>query len=294
MATGEHGHFTCEFCGKPYPWKPQLAGKKVRCECGEVMVAPDQPNAAPRQSADDLGEYNLADEPQPASPKQPTPSRSASTPLSPILAPQPDAKASEQTAARADFANRIGGSPWREIHLPTGLVVLGLILNIMLFMRMAGGEASVSRVLLPLGLTLLLNLILSMIGVLLVSKWFEIGFGHPGTALLKLSAVILVPASLAGFAALALGSTDVWTVMGVRLIIVMPLTLIGLVALFSLALDEAFYCTSVIYLVTQWATLFLVSPISMEQSESTAAPAMILQSGTQPAGHQTSTTSPAP
>jgi hypothetical protein len=70
--------------------------------------------------------------------------------------------------------------------------------------------------------------------------------------------------------------------MGVRLIIVMPVTLIGLIVLFRLSLDEAFYCMAVIYLVTQWATLFLVSAIAAEPSESNTTAATVLQVGTRP------------
>ena len=78
MGTSEYGQFTCEFCGKPYPWKPQFAGKKVRCECGEVIVAPDQPPASHHQS-NDFEEYDLADEPTPAN-KPGTPMANSPTP----------------------------------------------------------------------------------------------------------------------------------------------------------------------------------------------------------------------
>ncbi len=32
--------FECGGCGKSYQWKSELAGKKVRCRCGHVMVVP--------------------------------------------------------------------------------------------------------------------------------------------------------------------------------------------------------------------------------------------------------------
>jgi len=38
--------FSCESCGKQYPWKPELAGKKARCKCGAVLSVPAQPQAA--------------------------------------------------------------------------------------------------------------------------------------------------------------------------------------------------------------------------------------------------------
>ena len=38
--------FSCETCGKQYPWKPELAGKKAKCKCGAVLNIPAQPQAA--------------------------------------------------------------------------------------------------------------------------------------------------------------------------------------------------------------------------------------------------------
>ena len=32
--------FGCKQCGKTYKWKPEFAGKKVKCKCGYVMTAP--------------------------------------------------------------------------------------------------------------------------------------------------------------------------------------------------------------------------------------------------------------
>lgn len=33
--------FLCEGCGRSYRWKPELAGKRVKCKCGQVMTAPE-------------------------------------------------------------------------------------------------------------------------------------------------------------------------------------------------------------------------------------------------------------
>ena len=38
--------FSCNSCGKQYPWKPELAGKKAKCKCGAVLNIPAQPQAA--------------------------------------------------------------------------------------------------------------------------------------------------------------------------------------------------------------------------------------------------------
>lgn len=38
--------FSCDACGKQYPWKAELAGKKAKCKCGAVVDIPAQPRAA--------------------------------------------------------------------------------------------------------------------------------------------------------------------------------------------------------------------------------------------------------
>lgn len=48
------GFISCPACGSSYPWKPQLAGKKVRCKCGELFAAvpPTVLPAAPAEEPD--------------------------------------------------------------------------------------------------------------------------------------------------------------------------------------------------------------------------------------------------
>src|SRR6266513_4898710 len=38
--------FSCNSCGKQYPWKPELAGKKAKCKCGAILSIPAKPQAA--------------------------------------------------------------------------------------------------------------------------------------------------------------------------------------------------------------------------------------------------------
>src|SRR5256714_2049909 len=46
------GNFACETCGKEYRWKPELAGKRVKCKCGGVMT---DPATAPEDEEDNYG-----------------------------------------------------------------------------------------------------------------------------------------------------------------------------------------------------------------------------------------------
>jgi type II secretory pathway pseudopilin PulG len=46
------GKFSCDGCGKSYSWKPELAGRRVKCKCGQAMSVPATDPAA--AAADDL------------------------------------------------------------------------------------------------------------------------------------------------------------------------------------------------------------------------------------------------
>jgi hypothetical protein len=57
---GAAGKFSCDGCGKSYSWKAELAGRRVKCKCGQAMTVPREDPAAEVESAgfDDL--YALA------------------------------------------------------------------------------------------------------------------------------------------------------------------------------------------------------------------------------------------
>lgn len=64
MAQVEEAKFSCKQCGKSYKWKPEFAGKKVKCKCGYVMTAPAAP-AKPKEEHDEPdfdALYDLADD----------------------------------------------------------------------------------------------------------------------------------------------------------------------------------------------------------------------------------------
>ncbi|MGB7156785.1 MAG: hypothetical protein WBD40_01885, partial [Tepidisphaeraceae bacterium] len=62
MESVDQGKFTCSGCGKSYKWKPELAGKKVKCKCGTVMSAPAAPPVEEEREVDLDGLYELAAE----------------------------------------------------------------------------------------------------------------------------------------------------------------------------------------------------------------------------------------
>ena len=70
MESVDQGKFSCEKCGKSYKWKPELAGKKVKCKCGQIMAAPAEEPVAAEPEVDLDGLYELAAEEKKASKRQ--------------------------------------------------------------------------------------------------------------------------------------------------------------------------------------------------------------------------------
>ncbi len=65
------GTFACESCGKQYPLKPEYAGRKVKCKCGQVLTVPADAEV-------DDGTYDIA-EPAALAPQPPKPKQSVSS-----------------------------------------------------------------------------------------------------------------------------------------------------------------------------------------------------------------------
>src|SRR5215208_4653479 len=85
--SGESGHrFLCPGCGASFGWKPQYAGRKIRCKCGQVFVPPDPATAAAVEEPDP---YDLNDDLAKAASAAPVPVRRAT-----LAAPPPMVHAS--------------------------------------------------------------------------------------------------------------------------------------------------------------------------------------------------------
>src|SRR5687768_282460 len=60
MEEVQSGTFSCDGCGATYKWKQQLAGKRVKCKCGQVMSVPASLEPADEPEMDAL--YALAND----------------------------------------------------------------------------------------------------------------------------------------------------------------------------------------------------------------------------------------
>jgi hypothetical protein len=94
-AAAAAGVVRCDACGHTVPWRPQFAGRKVKCKCGHVQLVPAQPATVAATPA--------AAAPQPAAPSvaRPAPLRPAPPPpRRPAAAPQRAASAAPSSAPR--------------------------------------------------------------------------------------------------------------------------------------------------------------------------------------------------
>src|SRR3954447_11640808 len=60
------GKFSCDACGKTYSWKPELAGKRVKCKCGQPISIPAHDPAG--DDVGDLGDLAALSEGAPTTP----------------------------------------------------------------------------------------------------------------------------------------------------------------------------------------------------------------------------------
>src|SRR5688500_1043431 len=92
--------FTCASCGKEFRWKPEIAGRKAKCKCGQTLTVPAAPPAPkvaepppepnpldwPDEPAADYGAADYAAAPPAPAPSGPAcPSCGAGLPANAVL-----------------------------------------------------------------------------------------------------------------------------------------------------------------------------------------------------------------
>jgi hypothetical protein len=280
--------FKCDGCGKSYKWKPELAGRKAKCKCGYEMTVPA---SLETKSDDDDGLYDLAPvEEKPRPVKTAATAGSASPALAGVggaAAPRPKVVlASAQGGAAAagaaavpsarpapvlpygggmrrrgndedEFENSLGGSVVTEIYLPIALIFVGVLLQAWLAMEESG--LTLMQSLPAIGIRLIGGLILCFAAVAIVAKLFEISFGAPGPAVLKMSACILLPPAISGLIGHVIGADSGFVRLMVSSVLFFPITWIMLWKLFNMDWDEAIWVETAIWLIQQWVMIFLLT-----------------------------------
>ena len=258
------GTFHCPACAAAFTWKPQYAGRRMRCKCGQVF-APAEPNPL-----DDADAYAVTED------ATPEPARRT---VAPVIQPPPPpaaapAEPAQGGAVPASFAMMYGrrsryaqeqaepeeGSNFKNIYLPLVLLALGLGLRVtqLVYANADRGNkwAAVGEAAPTPGRAALLAVCEMVIataiiagGAMLSAVVLNINFGPVGKAGLKLAAIAVFATGVASW--VTVFDRDRYSVTGliVALHLVVIIYWIAMAWFFSLELQETLLTVAIISLV---------------------------------------------
>lgn len=191
--------FPCTGCGNSYTWKPELAGKKVKCKCGTVISVPSDPTAEPQNPIEET--YDLVPSYEPPKPAKkatiPTaaiPAKSKPAALasgggaaSPVLGyRQPSTKNKENDHFNLDTLMDMK----RDVYTPIVFLIMGMFLSVSYYavhhhMNMTGVAVT------TLGVSgmMLFKTVLLVGFALITAGPLGVSYGGIWTGILKLAAI---------------------------------------------------------------------------------------------------------
>jgi len=226
--------FACEICGRKYKWKPGLAGRRVKCACGEEMICPD---VAPGDR-DDL--YDIAPPkadvaPAPTAPVAAAPSQPA--PLQYLNPHKPHATPTDEYFPDKTI----------DYHLPLGLIAGGTLIEVVAaLIRGHRSPAGFTPYLTTLGLQLVVGTATMLIGVLIAARFRGIDLGKLPTAVMKLAAICIAPGALVTLLSPALAFIPFGFLLGFLGQFILYFALLG--TLFHLDESDTWYCVCIIFI----------------------------------------------
>jgi hypothetical protein len=250
----------CDACGKKYKWNDKLAGKKVKCACGQIIavaVRTVEVQAAV-EVEDDL--YALAADAEkkrsaaeavavaappsaPVAPNDVTPGLKSAGVEDPFIAKGIYRRKGLTEEPKKEYTV----SPLRDYILPPVFLVIGVILCFVEAMHHKGNNYTLAQVL-PLTIpTIIANLVLVVAGTFLASAMAGVAFpDKPAITVLKICAVALAPGAIGGILDPIIG--------GINGNIVGSLAAVGLsfglfALLFRIAAAEMVACVMVIWII---------------------------------------------
>jgi hypothetical protein len=191
MSESQAAKFDCSGCGRKYPWKEQLAGKKAKCKCGHLI---EVPRTAPEAEGDI---YDIAEEESP-------PPRKVVKPVvalagAPALAVAGTAAASAGTLAyqrgptqreKDRFSQTNLMHMPHDVYVPVGLLIAGMLLYAAYFStayHLSSHAAGIAFV--GVGMLTAFKTVLLIVFALMIAGPAGVSFGGLWTAILKLAAV---------------------------------------------------------------------------------------------------------
>jgi hypothetical protein len=238
------GTFECIGCGRSYRWKPELAGRAVRCQCGRVMTAPLT------EPADDV--YDLADDGVDQAPLV-SPAVAVQSIEGPAL-PMAKAAGAPGTAAPA-LAYQAGESMMdqyfpdrvKDFQAPLAFLVAGVAVEFATGFLKARNASSAAATLAETGFLMVFNLLAMLLAIWLAARFRGLSFGPFYTALLKLSAISIAPSALITFSYFFLRPIPFGMLICWALGFCLYFALIGF--FFDLDQSDTWYCVCVIFVV---------------------------------------------
>ena len=256
--------FSCQACGKQYPWKPEYAGRKVKCKCGAVMTAPAEPDSdgadldALAGLASGGGGYDVAEsQEEPPKAKRARPAPPPAVAAAAVAMPRPGVgplayQSAQAKNAEGEKKESALTQATRDVYLPLGLIALGVILS-MIESRYVLGSFSTGSALVYVFISNAINVVMMFIALMVMVKLFDVGLGPVGPALLKVAAVAMAPGAIGGIIShLFMGGSYVGWV--VQLLLIWWL----LWLLFQMDFQEVTMCTAIIWLIRNFVGTFVV------------------------------------
>jgi len=261
------GTFHCPACAAAFTWKPQYAGRRMRCKCGNVFAP-----AEPQPVEVEADPYAVIEEAAPARVKQ-TVAPVIHAPAPPRAAPVEPAQngavpasfamlygRKSRYAADQDRAEPEEGSNLKNIYIPIVLLALGLGMRVTQLVYAnanrankwsATGDAAPNptRAVLLAACEMVIATTILVGGAVVSALVLNINFGPVGKAGLKLAATAVFATGVAGW--VAVFDQDRYSVTGliVALHLVVIMYWIAMAYFFSLELQETMLTVSIISLV---------------------------------------------
>lgn len=206
--AADGARFSCEGCGKTYAWKPELAGRRVKCKCGHVMTVMQAP-PQPEPELDEDALYDLADAETEAAKKSPAQNApyvsrvaavavgagtGAATATAAVVpgraAPTIGYQRGPTLREKDRFSNKTLIDMKRDCSVPVALIILGFSLYVGYYaVRFELGGVGITAVTFGLGLITLFKVALLFGFAFYTAGPLGVSYGGPLTALLKLAAI---------------------------------------------------------------------------------------------------------
>ncbi len=194
----ESGTITCPHCRRKFPFKTELEGKRIRCKCGSVFEAAlDLESDLP----DSHNTYDLAPGGE-GSPRV-APLATPGTSIAGIDGSTSSGNTRVLTYAHArpaEVEQRRLKSPFRELYLPIGLLLLGVGFRAGQVVLDTGGPAGgVGGAIGAAIVGVILNIGLTMAAVFVSAKVLSVDFGPISELVLKITAVAVLGGAVGAF-----------------------------------------------------------------------------------------------